>query len=196
MNRVPVIPLFFALWLSACALRPPPQDAPSSPAAEGHLAVRLKAQWQGDGRRQYGRASWRSGGDRGKLLLFDPLNRPLLEVQSRGEEVLLLDRRRNRSWSGPFREMMVRLWGIDVTLAQLREIVEEGRTPAGLTGRNDLRLAIKRRAGKLRSAVFTTSDARLRLQVNGRERLPGDVVFVPAAAGTTEASLAELLDHG
>lgn len=143
--------------------------------------------------RQNGRVSWRHDADKGKMLFFDPFNRLVLEIQCLGEAVTIINHRRRLFWQGEFRELSQRMWGLDLALAELREILEKGRIPSAISTRPDIRVDIARHSGTIKSTRIASAGVFLQLQILKRERLPGTIVFVSRSAVMTIADLTEVL---
>jgi hypothetical protein len=193
VKPLPVSILLVILLFSSCtppAVEPPRTGIPGEPVFE---SLRLKADWKRESERQSGRLSWHHDAGRGKLLIFDPFNRPLLEIQCVGEEVTVLNHRRKRFWQGGFRQLLERMWGVSLTLAELRAIVENGQLPDSLADRPDLHVEIVRHAGAAKRVSIDAGLSRLELRVLKRETRPGSIAFLPRIAAMMPADMDEVL---
>ena len=83
--------------------------------------------------KQNGRVHWRFDGRHAKFLFFTPLNQVGLELDVAGETAWLLRPGKKLFWRGDFSHLLDRLWGIELTLEELKGLVARRRDPGRKT---------------------------------------------------------------
>jgi outer membrane biogenesis lipoprotein LolB len=155
----------------------------------------IRFSFQDGQNRQNGRAHWRFDEHGAKLLLFTPLNQVGLEMEVAGESALLLRPGRPFYWRGEFRSLLDRLWGIDLSLWELKGLVSEGRIPrqkAEASGMS-IELDIDPASRAPRTVTVRRQGTAVTLRIIRNERRTGRVVLLDRVRGREPAGLEEVL---
>jgi hypothetical protein len=119
-----------ALLLLTCCLACTKPSIKYDPAAGGYFqAMSIKFNFSDSQGKQNGRVYWRFDARNAKFIYFTPLNQVALELDVAGETVLLLRPGKKLYWRGDFNTLLDRLWGIDLTLEELKQLIVKGLIP-------------------------------------------------------------------
>lgn len=117
---------FLMIGCLACA-RTGIRQEPAAGACFQTISIRFNfSDLQG---RQNGRIHWRFDRLNAKFLFFTPLNQVGLELDVKGETALLLRPGKKLYWRGDFSVLLDRLWGIELTMEELKKLLLEGLIP-------------------------------------------------------------------
>ncbi|MCX6556189.1 MAG: hypothetical protein NTW95_01965, partial [Candidatus Aminicenantes bacterium] len=132
---------------------------------------------------------------RAKFLFFTPLNQMGLELDVNGENALLLHPGKKLFWRGRFSDLMDRLWGIDLTLDELKRIVGEGLLPEGKIREQGIEIRLETGPGERspRLVRIMHNHADLTLKIQKKELRPGQIVFLDYETRFRAAELEEVL---
>lgn len=147
--------------------------------------------------RQNGRVSWRFDDAGSKFLFFNPLNQGGLELDVAGEEAVLVDHGKKAFWRGDFSELLDRMWGIALSLSDLKSLLaENGTMPAGLAGKG-IAVTLERAAsgGALETVRLRRGAADLSLRILKDEYRPGTIVLVDYAGRYQPRDLESVLGN-
>jgi len=146
-------------------------------------------------RGQSGKISWRSDEARSKLIFFSALNQGVLEMWQEGERTTLFNLRRKTYWQGPFRTLILRMWGIDLDFADLQAIVLAGEIPQSKMETAGLTVSLEKDgAGNVTQGVIGGEGISLRVRISQRERRSGTVVFFKNMSEYSLSDLNPILD--
>jgi len=145
--------------------------------------------------RQNGRIVWRSDGQCSKFVFFSPLGQAGLELDVSGEDAVLVNFSRKEHWQGEFRLLLERMWGVDMSLATLKEIVLSGNVPRGELSALGIFVELEPGPGDAPKEVrLRREDALLTLRVTRDESRPGRVVLAGYAGRYPAAPLESVLE--
>lgn len=155
---------------------------PALEPGEDHLfrAMSIKFSYREPGSRQSGRVIWRFDEKSSKFVFFTPLNQAGLELDVVGEEALLLNFSEKTYWRGDFSQLLDRLWGIGVTLAELKSLLLAGEAPRARLAEKGIVAEVEAGPGSEgpRTVLLRRAGAELALRVVKSEERPGQVVLV------------------
>lgn len=183
-------PLLLALACLVSCRAPHPALAPG--AGPSFHVMSLKFSYREAGERQSGRVACRFDDAGAKFVFFTPLNQAGLELDVAGEEARLLNFSEKTYWQGEFSLLLERLWGIGLTLAELKSLLLDPDEPPRLAGAG---IAVEREDGPggTQTLRLRREGAELSLRVLKSEARPGRVVLVDYSgrfrAGELEAVL-------
>lgn len=166
--------------LISCQARRPGLVPPPGPHFR---ALSIKFSFHDPLARQSGRVSWRFDDHSSKFLFFNPLNQAGIELDVAAEDAVLVNHRKKAFWRGDFSGLLDRMWGIALTLSDLKSLLaENGATPAGLAGKG-IAVALERAAGSgaLETVRLQSGAADLSLRILKDELRPGKIVLVDYA---------------
>ena len=181
--------LALACLLSCRAPRPA-----LAPGAGPTLRVMsLKFSYREAGERQGGRVACRFDDDAAKFVFFTPLNQAGLELDVAGEEARLLNFAERTYWQGDFSLLLDRLWGIGLTLAELKSLLLDPGAPPPRLAEAGIVVEREEGGGGPQALRLRREGAELSLRVLKSETRPGRVVLVDYTgrfrAGELEAVL-------
>ena len=186
------IGLLFVLCCLACVH---PRIRPVPAAGDSFHILDIKFSFQDSRGRQNGRIHWRFDERNAKFLFFTPLNQLGLELDVAGETALLLRPGRLLYWRGGFSNLLARLWGIDLSLEELKRLVSDGRIPQEKAAA--LGISIELESGPEGPAPRTVhigqGDGKVTLRIIKTETRPGQVVLLDRVHGLEPAGLEEIL---
>jgi hypothetical protein len=161
----------------SCQVRKP-EIFPSGSPYFRSLSVKFRFQ---DGEvRQNGRVLWRFDESSSKFFFFTPLNQVNLELDIAGEDAVLVNFSKKSFWKGDFSQMLDRLWGIGMTLAELKALLVHGDSDQpGFMGKGiEARVERDQESGEMRLARLRRGAAELELRIQKNEMRPGSIVLV------------------
>ncbi|MFH2108681.1 MAG: hypothetical protein ABII93_08435 [Chrysiogenia bacterium] len=187
-----IITLFGIVLFISCQTRKPELLPPSGPYFQ---SLSIKFNFHDCESKQNGRIHWRFDDHFAKFLFFTPLNQVGLELNVAGEEAVLLNFSKKLLWKGEFVFLLQRLWGIELTLDELKRILVNGRVPqAKLAGRRiSVFLKKDNRTGAPETARFRLGSADLTLRISRREFRPGQIILIDYSGRYRAADLASVL---
>jgi len=167
------------------------------PAAGPHFrSLGIKFSFNDGSARQNGRIHWRFDDHSAKFIFFTALNQVGLELDADGESALLINFQKKAFWRGDFMVLLDRLWGIELELAQLKQLLLEGLVPQAAIDRQGLIVLLEKNARTGAPEVVRlqrgTSDLTLRIYKN--ERRPGKLVLIDYEERYQAADLESVLD--
>jgi hypothetical protein len=184
-----VVLLLFCL---ACA-RPGIRETP--PAGNFFQALTIKFNFSDPQGKQNGRIYWRFDARNAKFIFFTPLNQVGLELNVAGETALLLRPGKNLCWRGGFSLLIGRLWGIELKLEELKQLILKGSIPqVKMTGK-DISINLETDPEDLSPRIvhIRQNESELTLKIVGSETRPGRVVLLDHDRRCKTAELEEIL---
>jgi Outer membrane lipoprotein LolB len=166
------------------------------PTGPHFRSLNIKFSFHDPEARQNGRVSWRFDDAGSKFLFFNPLNQGGMELDVAGEEAVLVDHGKKAFWRGDFSELLDRMWGIALSLSDLKSLLaENGTMPAGLAGKG-IAVSLERAAGGAPETVLLRRGAaELSLRILKDEYRPGKIVLVDYAGRYQPRDLESVLGN-
>jgi hypothetical protein len=173
-----------------------PRPGLSPAAGPAFRSLGIKFSFSDGQARQNGRIAWRFDGERSKFVFFTPLGQAGLELDVSGEDAVLVNFSRKEQWQGEFRVLLERMWGVDMSLSTLKEIVLSGKVPRAELAAKGIAvdLAPGGRGGAPKEVRLRRDGADLRLRVTRDESRPGRVVLAGYGGRYPAAELASVLE--
>jgi hypothetical protein len=187
--------LFILLLAGTVSCRAPkPALAPG--AGPEFRSLGIKFSFRDGDIRQNGRIAWRLDGERSKFVFFTPLGQAGLELDVSGEDAVLVNFSRKEQWQGEFRDLLERMWGVDMSLSTLKEIVLNGKVPhAELAAKGiTVDLAPGSRGGAPKEVRLRRDSADLRLRLTRDASRPGRIELAGYGGRYPAAPLASVLE--
>jgi hypothetical protein len=177
----------------ACA-RPAIRHDPVTGAS--FRAMSIKFNFSDSRGKQSGRIHWRFDDRNSKFLFFTPLNQVGLELDVAAETALLLRPGRKLYWRGDFNALLDRLWGIDLTLGELKRLVCQGLIPEAKTKEMGIVILLETNPeDHMPHKVNIRRDGvDLTLKVLKSEIRPGSIVLLEPDRRFQAADLEDVLD--
>lgn len=178
----------------SCQSRRPGLVPPSGPHFR---SLSIKFSFHDPEARQNGRVSWRFDDSSSKFLFFNALNQSGMELDVAAEEAVLVDHGKKAFWRGDFCELLDRMWGIALTLSDLKSLLaENGTMPDGLAGKG-IAVTMERAAGggALETVRLRRGAADLSLRILKDELRPGKIVLIDYAGRYQPRDLEGVLEN-
>lgn len=187
-----IIGLLLMLCCLACA-RPKIRQTPTSGACFQSLSIKFNFSDHQD--KQNGRINWRFDKQNSKILFFTPFNQVGLELDVAGESSLLLRPGKKLYWQGDFSLLLKRLWGIDLTLEELKQLLTNGLIPEAKIREKGIVITLETNAKDLAPQIVNIkqSDAILILKVLKKDIRPGSIVLLDYDQRFQPAELEDVL---
>ncbi|TFG79787.1 MAG: hypothetical protein E4H23_04775 [Chrysiogenales bacterium] len=187
-----LLSLLFILCCLAC-VRPKITQRP--PAGPYFQSLSIKFNFNDGESKQNGRIHWRFDDRYAKFLFFTPLNQVGLELNAAGEEAVLLNFAKKIFWKGEFVSLLQRLWGIELTLDDLKQILVKGRIPKSKLDGKGISVSLKNdsRTGAPKTVRFRRGAADLTLRISRREFRPGQIILIDYSGRYQAADLESVL---
>jgi len=188
-----IITLLGIIFFISCQTREPELLPPSGPYFQ---SLSIKFNFHNDGSKQNGRIHWRFDDRCAKFLFFTPLNQVGLELNADGEEAVLLNFAKKMFWKGEFISLLQRLWGIELTLEDLKQILIKGRVPQTELSSKGISVSLKNdsRTGAPETVRFRRGSTDLTLRISRREFRPGQIILINYSGRYQAADLESVLD--
>jgi hypothetical protein len=169
--------LILMLCCLACA-RPGIRQTPPVGASFQTMSIKFNfSDLQG---KQNGRIHWRFDAYNSKFLFFTPFNQIGLELDVTSEKALLINLKNKIYWQGDFSFLLRRLWGIELTLQELKQLLTMGQIPATRIKDKEIVISLETNP-KVRSPQIVNirqNDAALTLKILKSESRPGHIVML------------------
>ncbi|MEI6614687.1 MAG: lipoprotein insertase outer membrane protein LolB [Chrysiogenales bacterium] len=130
--------------------------------------------------KQNGRIHWRFDVKHSKMLFFTPVNQVGLELDTDGEKTLLLRLSKKLYWQGDFSFLLDRLWGIDLTLEELKQLLIKGLIPEAKIKEKGIVIDLANNPKDQSPQIVNIrqNDATLTLKILKSESRPGNIVLL------------------
>jgi hypothetical protein len=145
--------------------------------------------------KQNGRMHWRFDEQYSKMLFFTPVNQVGLELDVDGEKSLLLRPGKKLYWQGDFSFLLRHLWGIELTLRELKELLVQGLIPEAKIKEKGIAIALETdpETRTPKTVNIKQSDAILTLKILKNETRPGSIVLLKYDQRFLPAKLEDVL---
>jgi hypothetical protein len=187
-----IIGLFLMLSFLACA-RPRITQEPVAGAFFQVMSIKFNfSDRQG---KQNGRIHWRFDAFNAKFLFFTPLNQVGLELDVKGETALLLRPGKKLYWRGDFSFLLDHLWGIDLTLEELEQLLIKGSIPEAKIKEKGIVISLETNPKDQSPQIvnISQSTATLILKILKSEIRPGNIVLLDYDQRFQPAELEDVL---
>jgi len=187
--------LFGWLVLLACAACIGPKIRLAPPAGAYFQAMNVKFNFSDRQGRQNGRVYWRFDDRHAKFIFFTPLNQVALELDVAGETAWLLRPGKKLFWRGDFSRLLDRLWGIELTMEELKKLLLVGEVPQRKLDDNGMTIDLKTDPGNPAPRVVNIrrNDAHVTLRVTNSEIRTGTIVLLDYERRFQAAALEDIL---
>lgn len=159
-------------------------------------SLQIKFNYDDSASRQNGRILWRFDGERSKFIFFTPLSQVGLELDLTGEDAVLVNFSRKEYWRGGFNVLLERLWGVDMTFFELKELLLFGAVPTDRFAEKGIAVDLERApaSGAPRSVRLRQGHADLSLRITRDESRAGKVVLAGYERRYRAADLESVLE--
>lgn len=178
------------LVLTSCLPRPPLKTVADG-FAGGSVSMRFVFRSGSD--KQSGRLNWHYDEHQARLVVFGPINQVVFELYVSREQTTLVRRRGKLFWQGYFRDLMLALWGLNLSYGRIEDIFFSHR--AG-TGPDGLSIELTTRDDEVAAVVVRSAEGVLELKVLRHLRRAGVLISRPDLRGYSRRSLEELTGSG
>ena len=177
----------------SCQMHRPDLQPPSGPFFQ---SLGIKFNFEDGSQRQSGRILWRFDDRLVKLVFFTPLNQAGLELDASGEAVALINFLNKTYWRGDFRNLLDRLWGIEIGLAQLKPLLVKGLIPQTEFDQQGIVASIEANVetGTPKAIRLRHGAAILTLRIYKNELYPGKIVLIDYSGRYRAADLESVLN--
>jgi hypothetical protein len=129
------------------------------------------------------------------MLFFTPVNQVGLELDTDGEKTLLLRLSKKLYWQGDFSFLLDHLWGIELTLEELKQLIIKGLIPEAKIKEKgiviDLQTDPKDHSPQM--VHIRQNDANLTIKILKSETRPGSIVLLDYDQRFQAAELEDIL---
>jgi hypothetical protein len=187
---------FYGLLLILCCLacvKPKIRQTPPSGACFQTMSIKFNfMDRQG---KENGRIHWRFDDRQGKFLFFTPLNQVAMELDTDGELALLINFDKKIFWRGDFSFLLNRLWGIDLTLQELKLLLIQGLVPQEKIKGKGIVISLETNPKDQLPQIVNIkqNDASLTLKILKNESRPGNIVLLDYSRHFQPAELENVL---
>ena len=185
--------LFLVLSCLAC-VRPKIRQTPMAGACFQSMSIKFNfSDRQG---KHNGRIHWRFDEHNAKFLFFTPINQVGLELDAAGENALLINLKNKTYWQGDFSFLLNRLWGIDLSLEELKQLLTKGLIPEAKIKEKGIVISLETNP-KDRSPQIVNirqNDVALILKILINETRPGSIVLLDYGQRFQPAELEDVLN--
>ena len=181
----------------ACFLSCQPHRPGLQPAGGPHFqSLSLKFNFHDGETRQNGRIIWRFDDRLAKFIFFTPLNQVGLELDAIGENATLVNFSKKAFWRGDFMVLLDRLWGIELGLGPMKDLLVKGIVPRMEFAAQGIDVQLEKNAKTAAPEMIRlrrgTTDLMLRIYKN--ERRPGNIVIIDYSGRYQAGDLETVLD--
>ncbi len=138
--------------------------------------------------------SYDSKGDR--LLFFGPMNQVLFEIHISGNYSKIIVPKRKKFWTGEFRMFLIKLWNIDLSYNEIKDLLLHGRVNAKKLRKNGFFMQIFDSENKKRPVVIKLTGEKISLEfkVSGITTRNGKINLSRNLSGYKKVSLEQLFN--
>jgi hypothetical protein len=166
------------------------------------LRMKVNVKYSGSGQRDNFKIILKFDNTRDKMLFLSPLNQVygLLTVNPGRENVLLVNTKKKKYWTGPFYILLQEIWGpgMDFNYKEFKQLIVAGVMPGDKLKRRHISISIEETDGsekeKPERMTITTRDVRVKLKISHRTTGKGSIRFSVDLARMKKAGLRETLE--
>ncbi len=178
------------LFLTACLPRPP-LESDAAGLQGGTVSLRFVFRSETD--KQSGRLNWQYDDRQARFVVFGPLNQVVFELYVSCEQTTLVRRRGRLFWQGDFQDLMLALWGLNLSYSRIEDIFFRLR---GGTDQDGLKVELVTSGDEVAAAVVRSDAGILELKVIRHQRRAGVLIRRPDLSGYSRRGLDELTGSG
>jgi hypothetical protein len=180
------------VWCFSCQARRLDLTPPAGPYFQ---SLTIKVRFSDGSVRQNGRIHWRFDDDFSKFLFFTPLNQVGSELDVAGEDAMLVNFSKKTFWRGDFSRMLDRLWGIELHLADLKQLLLKGAIPKAELAAKGIAVALEGKgpSGLPRTVRLRRGASDLTLSMGKSEYRPGKIILIDYSGRYQAAELESVL---
>jgi len=187
---------FIGLLLMLCCLAcVKPKIRQTIPSEAYFQTMSIKFNFSDHQGKHNGRVHWRFDEQHSKILFFTPLNQVGLELDVANEISLLLRPSKKLYWRGDFSYLLNRLWGIDLTLEELKQLLIKGLIPEAKIKEKGIVISLETYPKNHSPQIVNIrqSDAILTLKILKKDIRPGNIVLLDYDQHFQPAELEDVL---
>ena len=166
------------------------------------LRIKVNVKYKGSGERDNFKIILKFDDTKDKMLFLSPLNQVygLLVVNPNRENALLVNTKKKKYWTGPFRILLQELWGpgMDFNYKEFKQLLVAGVMPGDKLKRRDITISIEKtdtgEEEKPERMTITTRDVRVKIKISHRTTGKGRIRFSVDLARMKKAGLRETLE--
>jgi hypothetical protein len=145
--------------------------------------------------KQNGRIHWRFDEKHSKILFFTPINQVGLELDVAGETAFLINFDKKKYWQGDFSFLLNRMWGIDLTLEEIEQLLIKGLIPETKIKEKGIVIYLETSANDQSPQIVNIrqNDANLTLNILKKDIRPGSIVLLDYGQRFRAAELEDVL---
>jgi hypothetical protein len=194
------------LWmLTGCSRLPYRYDVvPDAASVYYSMAIKVNVRYKDSGQRDNFKILLKYDNSKDRMLFLSPLNQVygLLVVDPDREDVLLVNTRKKKYWTGPFYLLLQEIWGpgMDFDYNEFKGLLVAGVVPADRLKRRDIKITIEKTSandgetGKPERLTIDAPEVRVRIKVSNRGTGRGRIRFEMDLGRLEVAGIRELLE--
>ena len=190
--RKRILLLLAAACFLSCQTPKPNLQPPGGPQFQSQS---IKFSFHDGETRQNGRIIWRFDDRLAKFIFFTPLNQVGLELDAIGEDATLVNFAKKAFWRGDFMVLLGRLWGIELGLGPMKDLLAKGIVPRAEFAAQGIDVQLEKNAKTAAPEMIRlrrgTTDLMLRIYKN--EWRPGNIVLIDYGSRYQAADLETVL---
>jgi hypothetical protein len=200
---ITLLTLIFLWSFSGCSgLRYKYDVVPDAEKVYHSLRIKVNVKYKGSGERDNFKIILKFDNTKDKMLFLSPLNQVygLLVVNPDRENVLLVNTKKKKYWTGPFHILLQDLWGpgMDFNYEEFKQLIVAGVMPGDKLMQRDINISIENTGNseeeKPGRIIITTRDVRVRLKISHRVTGKGSIRFSVDLVRMKKAGLRETLE--
>lgn len=161
------------------------------------IKVNVKINTNSPGKRQHFKIVLKYDDSRDKMLFLSPLNQVYGQLFITNETALLIDTKKKRYWHGDFKRLIEKIWGLDFTYSQFKELILTGRIPQNKVKERGFRVSLEKEKGSERPERIKIDhrDMTIKLRISSRRTGNGIIRFSPRLKKVKKATIEEILER-
>ena len=134
---------------------------------------------------------------RDKMLFLSPFNQVYGQLFIKNETALLIDTKRKRYWKGDFNRLIGKIWGLDFTYSQFKELILTGRIPQNKVKERGFLVSLEKEKGSERPERIKIDhrNMTIKLRISSRRTGKGIIRFSPRLKKVKKATIEEILER-
>jgi len=130
-----------------------------------------------------------------KMLFLSPLNQVMGRLFLKKERVLLVNSKGKKYWRGTFQQLIDRIWGLNFTYAEFKDLVITGKLPEKRLKHSGLNITREneKNSQRPRRIKIVRNGVTVKLKISNRKSGHGAIDFSPRLEGLKRASIDDVL---